>query len=82
MTASCYHCGLPVPARSTLFAVIDGVPRPMCCGGCQAVAETIAGSGLAAYYRSRTAVAARQTVEQAREDLALYDLPELQHDFV
>ena len=54
----------------------------MCCAGCQAVAETIAGSGLAAYYRSRTATAAQQAAQSSRDELALYDLPEVQRDFV
>ena len=30
-----------LPAGMTLTTVIDGVPRPMCCAGCRAVAETI-----------------------------------------
>jgi Cu2+-exporting ATPase len=79
---SCYHCGLPVPAGSPFFALIDGARRPMCCAGCQAVAETIAGHDLGAYYRSRTAYAARQAAEAERGELALYDLPEVQRDIV
>jgi Cu2+-exporting ATPase len=53
----------------------------MCCAGCQAVAETIAGHHLSGYYRSRTAPAARQVL-QPHPDLALYDRPEVQRDFV
>ncbi len=52
---TCYHCGLPVPAGLDLTARIDGEDRPMCCHGCKAVAELIAGSGLDAYYRYREA---------------------------
>jgi len=78
---ACYHCGLPVPAGSRFVAVIDGAQRSMCCAGCQAVAEAIAGEGLTSYYRSRSAYAARQQ-EATSDDLALYDLPEVQRDFV
>jgi Cu2+-exporting ATPase len=84
VSESCYHCGLPVPAGAgaPLFALIDGVQRPMCCAGCQAVAQTIAGNDLGAYYRSRTAYGARQAAEAARDELALYDLEQVQRDFV
>ncbi len=54
----------------------------MCCAGCQAVAQTIAGYDLEAYYRSRTAFAPRQAGDDARDELALYDLPEVQRGFV
>jgi Cu2+-exporting ATPase len=44
----CYHCGLPAPGGARF-----------CCAGCEAVATTIAAAGLAAYYETRTAPAAR-----------------------
>jgi len=78
---SCYHCGLPVAAASPFFALIDGERRQMCCAGCQAVAEAIAGSGLTSYYRTRTTYAAREA-QRAQTDLALYDQPEVQRGFV
>jgi P-type Cu2+ transporter len=79
---TCHHCGLPLPKAGPRFvALIDGERRQMCCVGCQAVAEAIAGSGLSAYYRTRTAYAARE-VQPAQVDLALYDLQEVQRGFV
>jgi Cu2+-exporting ATPase len=54
----------------------------MCCAGCQAVAETIAGHDLTAYYRSRTALAPRRSATPATAELALYDRAEVQRDFV
>lgn len=54
----------------------------MCCAGCQAVAETIAGADLGAYYRSRTALPKVESRERAAQALRLYDLPEVQRDFV
>jgi Cu2+-exporting ATPase len=81
-SSTCYHCGLPVPAAVRFHAVIDGERRAMCCAGCQAVAETIAGHDLGAYYRSRTAPALRRDDPVAAAQLALYDRPEVQSDFV
>ena len=51
----CFHCGEPVPANSGYSLKIKGIVRPMCCPGCQAVAETIMECGLASYYDHRTA---------------------------
>jgi Cu2+-exporting ATPase len=79
---ACFHCGLPITSGATFSAVIDGERRALCCAGCQAVAETIAGQDLTAYYRSRTALASRHESEAAGTELALYDQPEVQRDFV
>ncbi|HZN48146.1 MAG TPA: heavy metal translocating P-type ATPase metal-binding domain-containing protein, partial [Ramlibacter sp.] len=79
---ACFHCGLPIASGATFSAVIDGERRALCCAGCQAVAETIAGHDLTAYYRSRTALAPRHESESAGTELALYDRPEVQRDFV
>jgi Cu2+-exporting ATPase len=54
----------------------------MCCAGCQAVAQTIAGHDLGAYYRSRTAFAPRGQTQSSDEALSLYDRPEVQREFV
>lgn len=53
MALACFHCGLPVPSASTWSVKIDGVIQPMCCPGCEAVAQTIADNGLTDYYRTR-----------------------------
>lgn len=54
--SACFHCGRPLSAGRTWWVDIDAQPRPMCCPGCQAVAETIVASGLGAYYRQRAAL--------------------------
>jgi len=41
---SCFHCGLPLNG-SELTVEIDNLQQPMCCGGCQAVADAIIKSG-------------------------------------
>ncbi|HMA31597.1 MAG TPA: heavy metal translocating P-type ATPase [Casimicrobiaceae bacterium] len=86
MTAStaCYHCGLPNPAGRAFYAVVDGERRAVCCPGCQAVAEAIAGNGLSSYYRTRTAFGQRaeSIAGTGADELAIYDQPEVQAPFV
>jgi Cu2+-exporting ATPase len=85
---SCFHCGLDVPAGSQFQILIDGQTRPLCCPGCLAVAQTIIDSGLDSYYRHRTVAAAttelpgRTLPDSLLQELALYDLPDVQKDFV
>jgi Cu2+-exporting ATPase len=80
----CFHCGLPVPADCHYPVVIEGAVRPLCCRGCQAVAQAIVAAGLTDFYRHRTASSQRgeDLVPEALRELALYDRPELQSHFV
>lgn len=80
----CYHCGQPIPPGVTLQVTIDGQARPMCCAGCQAVAQAIVDNHLTDYYRYRTDAAqtAEDLVPQELRDLSFYDHPELQRSFV
>jgi len=81
---SCYHCGLPVPPGSDYRVTIGGESRPMCCPGCQAVAEAIVAADLTDYYKYRTdeAMTGKGLVPEALRQLELYDRPELQRSFV
>ena len=81
---NCYHCGLPVPAEIELSTTIDGQARPMCCFGCQAVAQAIVDGGLADYYRRRDALplSQREAVPDVLNELPLYDHAEFQKSFV
>ncbi len=83
-TEPCYHCGLPVPADLDIEVEIDGVPRRMCCGGCQAVAQAIVANNLTDYYRHRDAMpeSPREAIPQALQELGLFDHPEVQKNFV
>ena len=80
----CYHCGLPNPVGRAYHALVDGRQQPVCCPGCQAVAEAIAGSGLSSYYRTRTAYGHRPESKAAERagELGIYDQPEVQAAFV
>lgn len=78
---TCFHCG--EPAQAGLRALIAGAERAMCCAGCKAVAEAIAGAGLSAYYERRSALAA--AASQAGElsaELSALDAPGFQRGIV
>ena len=77
--AACFHCGQPVAEPGRWLARVDGRMQPMCCAGCQAVAEAIAAAGLTDYYRHRSAPAAgaQALPESLAAELALYDEPDL-----
>jgi len=79
----CFHCGEPIPAGASFGVAIDGAVRSMCCAGCAAVARAIAGGGLTAYYRNRSALPRHDLAASAPpRDLTVYDLPEVQKPFV
>ncbi|MGJ7918004.1 heavy metal translocating P-type ATPase [Massilia sp. LXY-6] len=71
--AACYHCGEPALEGMRWHATVGGEVRVMCCPGCAAAAEAIAGAGLDDYYASRNGFAA--TADAAANDpaLLLYD---------
>lgn len=70
----CFHCGLPAPAGGNWRVTIDGQPRPMCCPGCAAVAQSIVDTGFSDYYRTRTAFSANGAdAALVPAELALYD---------
>ncbi|MEP0202129.1 MAG: heavy metal translocating P-type ATPase [Halioglobus sp.] len=69
----CFHCGEPVPGNSEFTALIDGEQRPMCCPGCQAVANLIAGSGMSVFYQQRTAFNERPSGSEQDDTFAIYN---------
>jgi Cu2+-exporting ATPase len=79
---ACYHCGLPVPADTNFSVVINRKLEPMCCPGCQAVASAIVDGGLENFYAYRTQTNERITTQALKTDWKIYDLPEVQHEFV
>ncbi|MEW7865334.1 heavy metal translocating P-type ATPase [Aeromonas diversa] len=80
--SGCFHCGEPVGTADYALE-IKGIRQPFCCPGCQAVAETILGSGLASYYEHRTAPGAKgDLVPEELTAMANYDLAEVQQEFV
>lgn len=49
----CFHCGEEIKGSIPCYAIINDVKEPMCCIGCQCVAELIASSKLEDYYKLR-----------------------------
>ncbi len=80
-TQACFHCAEPL-AGSKLLARIGTESHPVCCIGCQAVAEMIADSGLADYYIRRTAPSARPDAQAAQESWRAYVDPAVAGEFV
>ena len=82
--SACYHCGLPVADGTDFSLSIDGAPRRMCCGGCEAVARAIVDNGLGDYYRHRDALpeSPREALPAALAEFRLFDHPDLQKGFV
>lgn len=79
---ACFHCAEPLNG-STLTARIHGRDEPVCCAGCLAVAELIAGAGLDDFYRFRDAPSARPDANALEEDTwAAYERPEVANRFV
>jgi len=81
---ACFHCGLPVPRGLELTARIDGHDQPMCCHGCQAVANAIVAAGHADFYRHRTAPAPTgvELLPEFIQQTRVYDHPDVQKTFV
>ncbi|MDP0563161.1 MAG: heavy metal translocating P-type ATPase [Candidatus Endonucleobacter sp. (ex Gigantidas childressi)] len=80
----CYHCQLPTPSPAFFHAEVDHVQQPMCCPGCKAVTEAIIEGGLGYYYQRRTDVGKQVDVigNQLKEELLIYDRPDIQQSFV
>lgn len=84
MKKTCFHCGLDVPEHLHLTVRYENEDRETCCAGCQAVAQSIIDAGLGSYYKQRTADAQKTELppQEILDQIRLYDLPEVQSDFV
>ena len=61
----CFHCGEPVPPSCKLAVEVEGAQQPVCCSGCEAVANLILQSGQSRYYQFRTETAIKPAEEDA-----------------
>lgn len=73
-----------MPSGVEITTTIFDQPRPMCCAGCRAVAETIIASGHSDFYRHRTELSrtANTLVPEFLVDNRVFDNPSLQRRFV
>lgn len=51
--STCFHCGETIPKGVNLSAKIEGVEQPMCCIGCQAVAQFLSENDHEVFYQYR-----------------------------
>jgi Cu2+-exporting ATPase len=80
----CFHCGLPVPESPEISVEYEGEKKPMCCYGCQAVAQAIIDSGMDDFYKFRTSPSERpeEIVPEFLQQLKAYDSDTVQQKFV
>jgi len=79
---TCFHCGLPVPKNIKFEQNIDGITRPFCCPACQMVCCAIYDAGLDGFYQRTPTDALLAPPPETPKNLALYDLDEVQEEFV
>jgi Cu2+-exporting ATPase len=79
---SCYHCGQPVPAEVGVAGSVEGVERPFCCSGCKSVCEAIHAAGLQGFYQRTPDGEVFGPPPELPRELTLYDLDEVQEEFV
>jgi len=79
---SCFHCGLPNPSGSHFVAEIENVKRHFCCLGCESVCKVIYDSGLQGFYQRTPEGQLLAPPKELPKDLALYDLDDVQSEFV
>jgi Cu2+-exporting ATPase len=63
-------------------AEIEGEPRDFCCTGCKSVCEAIYAAGLEGFYRRTPEGLLLAPPPELPKELALYDLDEVQEEFV
>ena len=79
---ACYHCGGDLAQDKPYEVELGGAPRYFCCAGCMAIAQTIHGQGLDAFYARRIPLGGKpdglnQLGDQVPEHLLAYDDPVL-----
>lgn len=78
----CFHCGLPLATDQTYHQVIRGEQRQFCCIGCQSVCTAIYDAGLEGFYQRTPDGTLLAPPPEPPKDLGLFDLDEVQEEFV
>lgn len=78
----CFHCGLPVPENTHFHATIENTERRFCCLGCESVCKIIYDSGLQGFYQRTPEGQLLAPPPDLPRDIALYDIDEVQAEFV
>ncbi|MCW8890736.1 MAG: heavy metal translocating P-type ATPase metal-binding domain-containing protein, partial [Sedimenticola sp.] len=78
----CYHCSLPIDGAEEVTSQIKGQPQSFCCNGCKSVCEAIYAAGLEGFYKRMYDGTPLAPPPELPKELALYDLDEVQEEFV
>jgi len=80
----CFHCNELIPKGIELSVNINNKVQPMCCIGCQAVAQTIVDNNLTQYYTVRTEPATKgaELIPEQLQKNQLLDEAVLQSEFI
>lgn len=78
----CFHCGLPLDPGQPFTAVLDGEVRSFCCFGCQSVCQAIYDAGMEGFYQRTPDGTLLSPPPLPAKDTALFDLDEVQNEFV
>jgi P-type Cu2+ transporter len=80
--AGCFHCGLPIAGDADYHSQLEGKVRDFCCFACQSVCEAIYDAGLQGYYQRTPQGVLLAPPPTPPKDIEMYDLDEVQQDFV
>ncbi len=80
--SGCFHCGLPLPPNEVFSEQIAGAERHFCCLGCQSVCRAIYDAGLDGFYQRTPDGSLLAPPPEPPRDIALFDLDEVQEEFV
>jgi Cu2+-exporting ATPase len=72
-TATCFHCGNPLPAGPLPHLTVKGQRQALCCWGCEAAARFILEQGLERFYEYRVP---SPPPAAAEHDWHVYDRPQ------
>ncbi len=78
----CDHCHLPLPPEEAITSIINDKKMYFCCYGCKTVCESIYGAGMDGFYRRTIEGDTLQPPPEIDSDLEIYDLDDVQQEFV
>ncbi|MDO8350080.1 MAG: heavy metal translocating P-type ATPase [Gallionella sp.] len=80
--AGCFHCGLPIASDADFHSRLEDKERDFCCFACQSVCEAIYEAGLQGFYQRTPQGTLLAPPPTPPRDIEMYDLDEVQQDFV
>lgn len=78
----CFHCSLPLSPKGTWKMTVNNVSQSFCCPSCKAVCSAIYDGGLEGFYDRTPNDEPLAPPPTMSSDLAIFDLDEIQEEFV